>query len=910
MLETDTAFVLLSKYFPRSLAACLRQSGLSGESDECRLMIVYQLLQCVSFIHSRHIVHGRLSTSSLMLTGNHWLYVTSLHCPATLPRPLSSTSTTESALLRWVRGDLSNYDYLMELNRLAGREMSSSDVALHPILPWVVDFTTAEGGWRDLSRSKFRLKKGDDQLDFTYLNSASSSSPPHHITEQFSDLTYYVYLARITPLPTLKRVVRERFVPAEYPPSLQRIYAWTPDECIPEFYTDASILCSRHRQLGLEDLAVPAWCEGKEGFVAWHRQRLESEEVSGRLNEWIDVTFGHKLSGQAAIEAKNVPLWTGHSGGVKAVSKRSAFVQLFDRPHPKRMLGAAGREEHDATVAGGVGNGKGVEEEKGLSSDAQQSLYGEESKTMDGETDRTTAHTNGDVAGASSAGNGGNGDDVVIRNLQLLQEAAAFDANFTALEGCYDPIDELPNNDKPLFSPDDNDDDDDDENEGEVEDKEDDPYNDRAAPPASAAVATCSDLYTDDEMTPIVFRPRAPDLSTLSPADTLTVLQAGDIFSVGCICAELFLSRPLFSRHTHRLYTLGEYSPSLSSLPVPVARLVHSMVDRDPFNRPTAAALLHSPIFVPAGEPGYEQVYNYISELRRQQGLFPHSQPAVATPQAPRSPPAPPAAPAAGPVPSSVSSSAAAASTVSSSNTLFPPAPSFMSSSFVIASDDVHTPPVPRSALLDMHMITTRPSSARSRPCWNEREKRETRNRKSKTTEKRTRTSWMTRPGDDEDEEGEEQQRDEGGTGLAADGQAETATGAMSSTAAALFTRQQLTMDWAMDQLESLASLPVPLYMALLPPTLSLTSHTEAPHTVYRAYHTAGSQAGADAVLEASVPSSPLSRPSHPRRRATARSAVHRLAVVRVPSPFLPRRCPRLSVVRAQLSPLARLAHQ
>ena len=819
VIETDVAFVLLSKYFPRSLAACLRQSGLSGESDESRLLIVYQLLQCVSFLHNRHIVHGRLSTSNLMLTGNHWLYVTSLHCPATLPRPLSPTSTTESALLRWVRGDLSNYDYLMELNRLAGREMSSSDVALHPILPWVVDFTSAEGGWRDLSRSKFRLKKGDDQLDFTYLNSASSNSPPHHITEQFSDLTYYVYLARISPLTTLKRVVRERFVPAEYPPSLQRIYAWTPDECIPEFYTDPSILCSRHRELGLDDLAVPAWCESQERFVAWHRQRLESEEVSARLNEWIDITFGHKLSGQAAIEAKNVPLWTGNGGGAKGVSKRSAFVQLFDRAHPKRMSGTGGRGD---SVRGmdGISQGKGVEEEKRAASDAPELQNGEESKTLDDDGDRSV-HLNGDsVNGSPTGGNYSEADDVIIRNLQLLQEAAAFDADFTALEGCYDPIDELPNSEKPAYSGEE------DENDEDDEDQDDEPFNRPATSPPPAVVLP-SDLYTDDELTPIVFRPPAPEMSSLSGADTLTVLQAGDIFSAGCICAELFLSRPLFSRHTHRLYALGEYSPSLSSLPVPVARLVRSMVDRDPFKRPTAAALLHSEIFTAAGDASYEQVYNYISELRRQQGLFPHSHPTSSAPHAPPSPPPPSAA---APCASSSTSSTVPSSSaaVPSSNTLCPPPPSWLSSSFVpssssfvIPSDDVHTPPIPRSALLDMNMITPPEFSPLTAMLDKEREERE------RQEEERDEREEDEDELDDEVGDEEEEQQEEGNSGSTADGQAETTSGALSSTAAALFTRQQLTMDWAMDQLESLASMPLSLYLPLLPPTLSLTSHPE-----------------------------------------------------------------------------------
>ena len=86
---------------------------------------------------------------------------------------------------RWCRGDITNLDYLMLLNKAAGRRMG--DALFCPVLPWVTDFTTSilplakdqkrtslqgsqQKNWtlRDLTRSKFRLNKGDRQLDVTY----------------------------------------------------------------------------------------------------------------------------------------------------------------------------------------------------------------------------------------------------------------------------------------------------------------------------------------------------------------------------------------------------------------------------------------------------------------------------------------------------------------------------------------------------------------------------------------------------------------------------------------------------------------------------------------------------------------------------------------------------------------------
>ena len=347
ILETEEQFYLIRPHSKVTLLDAVRySSSLLSSSRIQTLFLLYQLVYCLENLSGLLTQRDSLNLASFFLDQNLWLYSSGITAPPTDElmgsEKRDEVSNNRASLLQnstrlWQECQMSNLDYLMLINEFAGRKMG--DPNNHPFLPWVSDFKSPDSNLRDLTKSKYRLTKGDAQLDFTYTSPTYSSInvesqlESHHVTDTFSDITYFIYLARRTPRSILCRYVRPRWEPSEYPTSVTRIQEWTPDECIPEFFLDPNVFRSIHPDL--PDLCVPEWCDSPESFLAWHRNTLENDHVSGNLHNWIDLYFGYKLSGEAALKAKNVP----HFLTKKHSSPYNYGVnQLFKQPHPRKNV--------------------------------------------------------------------------------------------------------------------------------------------------------------------------------------------------------------------------------------------------------------------------------------------------------------------------------------------------------------------------------------------------------------------------------------------------------------------------------------------------------------------------------------------------------------------------------------------
>lgn len=303
-----------------------------------------------------------------------------------------SDADKKAIMLSWQHGEITNFEYLMELNKLAGRTFN--DLMQYPVFPFVVaDYYTKELDLKDPKsfrklcypisiQNEEKTKKYIDTYNILQSECAKGPftpglpqqfSKPYHYGSHYSNSGIVLhFMVRVPPFTEMFLAFQGKSFDIADRTFRRLATTWLLSssesatdvkELIPEFFYFPEFLVNQERlafgecQDGtvVDNVELPPWAQGDSRlFVLKHRQALESDYVSEHLHEWIDLVFGYKQTGKAAVQAVNVfhpATYYGSDGidfesitdpcqqaAIKAMVKTYGQMplQLFREPHPPR----------------------------------------------------------------------------------------------------------------------------------------------------------------------------------------------------------------------------------------------------------------------------------------------------------------------------------------------------------------------------------------------------------------------------------------------------------------------------------------------------------------------------------------------------------------------------------------------
>ncbi|XP_026212302.1 lysosomal-trafficking regulator isoform X5 [Anabas testudineus] len=259
-----------------------------------------------------------------------------------LPNLLEHGNITALTQL-WGSGQISNFEYLTHLNKHAGR--SFNDLMQYPVFPFILRDYTSEtldlqdpNIYRNLSKPiAVQSKEKEDRyvdnyryLEEEYKKGIREDDPmppvqPYHYGSHYSNSgTVLHFLVRMPPFTKMFLAYQDQSfdIPDRTFHSMNTTWRLSSyesmtdvKELIPEFFYLPEFLVNREgfdfgvRQNSerVNHVNLPPWARNDPRlFILIHRQALESDQVSQTLCQWIDLVFGLKQKGKAAVQAINV----------------------------------------------------------------------------------------------------------------------------------------------------------------------------------------------------------------------------------------------------------------------------------------------------------------------------------------------------------------------------------------------------------------------------------------------------------------------------------------------------------------------------------------------------------------------------------------------------------------------------
>lgn len=300
-------------------------------------------------------------------------------CQCDLPNRVAGDHLSDAIQL-WREGLLTNWEYLTILNKMAGR--SYNDLMQYPVMPFILaDYTsrvldlTDGNSYRNLEKPMAVQDKKNEQHyinNYNYLKQemelSGTNQGSYHYGSHYSNSGVVLhFLVRLPPFTSMFLTYQDdNFdLPDRTFHSLDTTWRLTSresttdvKELIPEFFFLPEFLTNQEgfdfgvRQNGekVDYVTLPPWAENDpRKFTLIHRQALESDFVRENIPHWIDLVFGYKQTGKAAVDAVNVFHPATYCGfdveSIEDPLERCAWEtmvrtygqtprQLFKTPHP------------------------------------------------------------------------------------------------------------------------------------------------------------------------------------------------------------------------------------------------------------------------------------------------------------------------------------------------------------------------------------------------------------------------------------------------------------------------------------------------------------------------------------------------------------------------------------------------
>ena len=285
---------------------------------------------------------------------------------------------------KWQKWQISTFDYLIWLNMLSGR--SFLDSRIYPIFPLLIKSADCEkvdpmdkSIMRDLTKHVGFLNAANMERISERVRMLRSTGQHAYAHAAYISNPYIVnhFLMRIEPFTSLHIVLQDGHFDCtarlfiSIRDMLMRMQSTMGSirEITPEFFSQPEFMLNEDgfdfgeldgRKLG--DAGLPRWASSACEFVHINRQALESVQ---NIGGWIDLVWGYKSFGRAAVEEMNTydpsiypDVWTKAQDEFFADDAAIAMMNsigqcpqlLFTGPHPSRAPAPAAEAQPHAIV--------------------------------------------------------------------------------------------------------------------------------------------------------------------------------------------------------------------------------------------------------------------------------------------------------------------------------------------------------------------------------------------------------------------------------------------------------------------------------------------------------------------------------------------------------------------------------